>query len=172
MDESSNCAMLDLYDDLITDDSVKKQEDFPDKLYHIMLYIVHLAWERFELTTLLVICTDYIGTFFCSCKPNQHTITTTTASVIEEQVFYQYIYRYSWYIVESGVKHHIHKPLVLHFRLSVVKGLVCLPWVWSIMGLIPSQVKPGTMKLVFQFTILSTKHAVLSSGVPIIGNID
>ena len=28
MDESSNCAMLDLYDDLITDDSVKKQEDF------------------------------------------------------------------------------------------------------------------------------------------------
>ena len=65
---------------------------FPDKLYHIMLYIVHLARERFELTTLLVICTDYIGTFFCSCKPNQHTITTTTASVIEEQVFYQYIY--------------------------------------------------------------------------------
>jgi hypothetical protein len=31
------------------------------------------------------------------------------------------------------------------------------------MGLIPSQVKPGTMKLVFQFAILSTKHAVLRS---------
>ena len=31
------------------------------KLYHIMLYQVHLAWAWFELTTLVVIGTDCIG---------------------------------------------------------------------------------------------------------------
>jgi hypothetical protein len=46
-----------------------------DKLYHIMLYWVHLAWVRFELTALVLIGTDCIG----SCKSNYYTITTTTA---------------------------------------------------------------------------------------------
>ena len=56
-----------------------------DKLYHIMLYRVHIAW--FELTTLVVICIDYIG----SCKSNYHTITTTTASVFLSTVSYFFI---------------------------------------------------------------------------------
>jgi hypothetical protein len=38
-----------------------------------MLYRVHLARERFELTTLVVIGTDCIGSY----KSNYHTITTT-----------------------------------------------------------------------------------------------
>jgi hypothetical protein len=46
-----------------------------DKLYHIMLYRVHLDWAEFEHTTLVVIVTDYID----SCKSNYHTITTTAA---------------------------------------------------------------------------------------------
>ena len=44
------------------------------KLYHIMLYRVHLTWVGFELTTLMVIGTDCIG----GC--NYHMITTMTAT--------------------------------------------------------------------------------------------
>jgi hypothetical protein len=50
-----------------------------DKLYHIMLYLVHFAWMGFELTTsvLVVIGTDCLG----SCKSfySYHAITTMMA---------------------------------------------------------------------------------------------
>jgi hypothetical protein len=51
-----------------------------DKLYHIMLYWVHLPWVGFELTTLLVIGTDSIG----SCKSNYHMITASSSVKVKE----------------------------------------------------------------------------------------
>ena len=49
-----------------------------DKPYQIILYLAHLAWVGFELTTSVVIGTDCTG----SCLLNYHTITTTTAPVL------------------------------------------------------------------------------------------
>ena len=46
-----------------------------DKLYHLLLYQVHLVWAGLELTTLVVISTDCIG----SCQSKYHTIMTATS---------------------------------------------------------------------------------------------
>ena len=52
-----------------------------DKPYHIMLYTS--PWSRFELTTPVVIGTNWI----CSCKSNYHTSMATRAPVLIEHDF-------------------------------------------------------------------------------------
>jgi hypothetical protein len=49
-----------------------------DKLHHIMLYRVHLTFAGFKLTMLVVIGTDWMGSY----RSNYETIMTTTAPIL------------------------------------------------------------------------------------------
>jgi hypothetical protein len=74
-----------------------------DKLYHIMLYRVCLAWVGFELTMLVVLGTDYIG----SCISNYHTITTKTAPHDVKRFYFQ-----------PDRNNHCHSPARFYFISS------------------------------------------------------
>jgi hypothetical protein len=54
----------------VTPEKTTDLSQVTDKL-HILLYLVHLAWAGFKLTTLVVIGTDCTG----NCKSNYHMIT-------------------------------------------------------------------------------------------------
>jgi hypothetical protein len=64
------------------------------KLYHLMLYRTHLAWVGFELSTLVVIGNDCIGSY----KLNYHTITTVPVYYNEEWLYRGSIYSTTWYV--------------------------------------------------------------------------
>jgi hypothetical protein len=92
---------------------VEYPEKTTKKLYHIMLYQLHLAWAGFELTTLVVIGTDCIG----SSKSNYHTITTTTAPQQEiKDKLHEHIFRTEFrirheefgYLFKTSFKVDIH----------------------------------------------------------------
>ena len=85
-----------------------------DKLYHIMLYRVHLGWTEFKLTTLVVMGTGCIG----SCKSNYHTITTTTDPITWRHVSISCIdlpvFIMSWYLFPF--KHNNMTALFIYAR--------------------------------------------------------
>ena len=85
-----------------------------DKLYHIMWYCIHLAIKGFELTTLLVIGTDCIG----SCKSNCHTITTSPYVFVDQKYKMAMTTRHnltSIYVIFYCIKYFFFKRLFYSF---------------------------------------------------------
>jgi hypothetical protein len=66
---------------LLTEETTDLSE-VNDKLYHIMLFRVHLTMDGFELTILVVIGNDCTG----NCKSNYNTITNTTVPISLEAI--------------------------------------------------------------------------------------
>ena len=103
--------------------------------YIKMLCSVHLAWTGFELTTLVVIGIDCIGSYIS----NYHTITTMTAPIINrllyswqyEKILYSLLLK--WKSVQDGTPIcGISIPLTMpgsEFRVPFCRLFIfCVQW--------------------------------------------
>ena len=105
-------------------------------LYHIMLHWVHLVWAGFELTTLVAIGTDWIGSY----KSNYHTIMNTTALSDSDTGQYRAVWRHDFMTLNTDYNNivnfeglDIYYPIglnaimsVLIFKTAVIKYLSCV----------------------------------------------
>ena len=93
------------------------------------LYQVHLDWAGFELTTLLVMGTDWIG----NCKSNYHTITTTTIPDFHMKNSNKRLIQY-WYFNKSKTiiicTNHVYIPQrnILPTLVSIYTCAFCEDW--------------------------------------------
>jgi hypothetical protein len=68
----NNISAISWWSVLLEEETGVPGENHRPATSHIMLYRVHIGWEGFELTALVVIGTDWIDSY----KSNYHTITT------------------------------------------------------------------------------------------------
>ena len=100
----------------------RKPPTFRKSMTNIM---VHTSpWSRFELTTSVVIGTDYIG----SCKSNYHTITATTAQHCIYRYIYIYIVEHIYFACNSNCIEYIGSMVSNYMYKYFIWQYLCVFW--------------------------------------------